>query len=98
MHVIPVDGPEVASQRRFRERLSADVSLRDAYVARKREIVSRGITNAGDYSLAKDDFIRGVLEGPGTPAGQSEARLSASRPDSEHGGRHEDQADEHHGR
>jgi GrpB-like predicted nucleotidyltransferase (UPF0157 family) len=65
VHVIPADWPEVESQRRFRERLSADAALRDAYVARKREILSEGITNGGDYSLAKDAFIRGVLKDPG---------------------------------
>lgn len=62
VHVIPADSPEVETQRRFRDRLSADPVLRDAYVARKREILSEGVTNTGDYSLAKDTFIRGVLD------------------------------------
>lgn len=63
VHVIPADSPEVETQRRFRDRLTADPALRDAYVALKRELLSRGITNSGDYSLAKDTFIRGVLDG-----------------------------------
>ncbi|WNG32425.1 GrpB family protein [Archangium violaceum] len=65
VHVIPADSPEVETQRRFRDRLCADPVLREAYVALKRDILSRGITNSGDYSLAKDSFIRGVLENSG---------------------------------
>ncbi len=42
VHVIPTGSPEVEAQRCFRERLSADPKLRDAYVARKREILSGG--------------------------------------------------------
>jgi GrpB-like predicted nucleotidyltransferase (UPF0157 family) len=63
VHVIPAESPEVETQRRFRDRLCADPALREAYVARKREILSRGVTNSGDYSEAKDTFIRGVLDG-----------------------------------
>lgn len=63
VHVIPDDSPEVETQRRFRDKLRADPELREAYVARKREILAAGITNGGDYSQAKDSFIRGVLNG-----------------------------------
>lgn len=63
VHVIPADSPEVATQRRFRDSLRADPALRAAYVARKREILSQGVTNTGDYSEAKGPFIQGVLGG-----------------------------------
>ena len=40
VHVIPADSPEVEAHRRFRDRLRADPALREAYVARKREIIA----------------------------------------------------------
>ncbi|HEX8436725.1 GrpB family protein [Archangium sp.] len=63
VHVIPADSPEVETQRRFRDRLRADSALREAYVARKREILSQGITNSGDYSEEKGSIIQSILEG-----------------------------------
>jgi GrpB-like predicted nucleotidyltransferase (UPF0157 family) len=63
VHVIPADSPEVENQRRFRERLCAEPALREAYVARKREILSQGVTNSGDYSEAKGPVIQGILKG-----------------------------------
>ncbi|MFP2924130.1 GrpB family protein [Pyxidicoccus sp. 3LG] len=64
VHVIPVESPEVESHRRFRDRLCADPALRDAYVTVKQELLARGITNSGDYSLGKHTFIEGALAGP----------------------------------
>ncbi len=62
VHVIPADSPEVETQRRFRDRLREDPTQRDAYVARKREILAQGITNSGDYSEAKGTVIEGILK------------------------------------
>jgi GrpB-like predicted nucleotidyltransferase (UPF0157 family) len=64
VHVIPADSPEVETQYRFRDRLREDPALREAYVARKREILCQGITNSGDYSEAKGPVIEGILKGP----------------------------------
>ncbi|HEX8539595.1 MAG TPA: GrpB family protein, partial [Cystobacter sp.] len=57
VHVIPADSPEVETQRSFRDRLLATPALREAYVAHKRELISRGVTNTGDYSEAKGSII-----------------------------------------
>jgi len=67
VHVIPADSPEVENHRRFRDRLREDPALREAYVARKRELLAQGITNSGDYSEAKGPVIEGILKGYGGP-------------------------------
>jgi GrpB-like predicted nucleotidyltransferase (UPF0157 family) len=60
-HVISADSPEVAWQRAFREGLRADPALVAAYVARKRAVIAAGVIDGVDYSIAKGDFIEGVL-------------------------------------
>ncbi|MGH2550379.1 MAG: GrpB family protein [Thermomicrobiales bacterium] len=60
VHIIAADAQEVADQRLFRDRLRADHSLVDAYVAKKREILERGITHGPSYADEKTAFIEGV--------------------------------------
>ena len=67
VHVIPADSPEVENHRRFRDTLRADPARREAYVARKREILAQGMTNSGDYSEAKGPVIQGILNGSPEP-------------------------------
>lgn len=61
-HVVAEDSPEVTTNRAFRDRLRADPALRDAYVARKREIIASGVTDTLDYSLSKGDFVQDALQ------------------------------------
>ncbi|MFY0562628.1 GrpB family protein [Archangium lansingense] len=67
VHVIPADSPEVKNQRLFRDRLREDAALREAYVARKRELLTQGVTNSGDYSEAKDTIIQRILKSTRDP-------------------------------
>jgi GrpB-like predicted nucleotidyltransferase (UPF0157 family) len=60
-HVLATDSPEVANFREFRDRLCADQELKDAYVARKREIIASGVGAALDYTMLKGTFIDAVL-------------------------------------
>jgi GrpB-like predicted nucleotidyltransferase (UPF0157 family) len=73
VHVVPDDSPEVEAIRGFRDALRADGDLRDGYVALKREIVARGLTDSVDFSVAKHAYITAVLERlglqPGSPPG-----------------------------
>jgi GrpB-like predicted nucleotidyltransferase (UPF0157 family) len=43
--------------------MRADPALREAYVALKRELLSQGVTNSGDYSNAKGPLIQRILDG-----------------------------------
>jgi GrpB-like predicted nucleotidyltransferase (UPF0157 family) len=61
VHVLAADAPEVAAQRRFRDRLRADPALVAEYVANKRAVLAAGIADADAYNLGKDRFIKGVL-------------------------------------
>jgi len=61
VHVIAMDSPEVLSLRRFRDVLRADSALRDAYEAKKREILKSGVRERADYTHAKGEFIRSVI-------------------------------------
>jgi GrpB-like predicted nucleotidyltransferase (UPF0157 family) len=71
VHVVPADSAEVEAMRGFCGALRADAKLREAYVAVKRDIVARGLTDSVDFSLAKHPYITAVLERlglqPGTP-------------------------------
>ncbi len=60
VHIIANDAPEVAQQRQFRDRLRADRSLVEAYMAKKREILERGITHGPSYADEKTAFITEV--------------------------------------
>jgi GrpB-like predicted nucleotidyltransferase (UPF0157 family) len=68
VHVVPAGSGEVAAMRGFRDALRADQSLRDRYVALKRDIVARGLTEPGAFTHAKRDFIVGALERLGLPS------------------------------
>jgi GrpB-like predicted nucleotidyltransferase (UPF0157 family) len=61
VHVIPADSPEVDAMRFFRACLRADPELVKAYVARKREIISDGITDSAEYCRIKGEFLKAVL-------------------------------------
>jgi len=61
VHVIPAGSPEVEELRFFRACLRADPELLNVYVARKRQIIASGVTDALDYSYAKGKFIKEVL-------------------------------------
>jgi GrpB-like predicted nucleotidyltransferase (UPF0157 family) len=65
IHVISADSPEADGLRRFRDRLRADSVLRDAYVARKREIILAGVVDSVDYCIKKGSFVSRTLEAPG---------------------------------
>ena len=60
-HVISLNSPEAEGFRWFRDRLRGDASLRDAYVACKKEIIARGVVDPVDYSIEKGDFIKDAL-------------------------------------
>jgi len=60
-HVISIESPEADELRRFRDRLSKDQPSREEYVKRKREIIESGVTDTVDYSMAKEEFIRHLL-------------------------------------
>src|SRR6266545_4060898 len=62
VHVVPDDSVEVEAMRGFRDALRADKSLRHGYVLVKRDIVARGLTDPGDFTHAKSEFIVAALE------------------------------------
>ncbi len=74
VHIIAADSPEVAEQRRFRDRLRADPALVAAYVARKRAVLAEGVVDGGGYNRGKESFIQGVLGGPVPGSAKSERR------------------------
>jgi GrpB-like predicted nucleotidyltransferase (UPF0157 family) len=57
VHVISADSEEAVTLPAFRDALRADPALRNAYVARKREIIAGGVTDSLDYCYAKSDFV-----------------------------------------
>ncbi len=61
VHIVPDASPEVLELRGFRDALRSDGSLRRDYEDLKRSIVARGVTNAGDFTQAKRDFIIATL-------------------------------------
>ena len=67
LHVVPTSSGEVAAMRGFRDALRADQALRDRYVALKRDIVARGLTEPRAFTHAKRDFITATLERLGLP-------------------------------
>ncbi len=60
-HVISRDSHEAGELIRFRDRLRADPVLREAYVARKREIIRKGVADSIEYSIVKGSFVQDVL-------------------------------------
>ncbi|MBN2084517.1 MAG: GrpB family protein [Anaerolineales bacterium] len=61
-HVIARGSDEASELMRFRDRLRADPELRNAYAARKREILKMGIADSLEYSIIKGSFVRDALE------------------------------------
>jgi GrpB-like predicted nucleotidyltransferase (UPF0157 family) len=57
VHVVAGDAEEVGVLCGFRDRLRADPILRDAYVARKREILAADIRDPLEYSKEKEGFF-----------------------------------------
>lgn len=62
VHIVPDGSPEVRELRGFRDALRSDGSLRRDYEALKRSIVARGLTNASEFTQAKQDFIVAALQ------------------------------------
>ncbi len=63
VHVIAADSQEAAEQLRFRNRLRADPALMNEYVARKREVLIRGVGDSIEYNDGKAEIITRVLKG-----------------------------------
>ena len=61
-HVIASGSAEASELIRFRDRLRADPGLRNAYVARKREIILAGVADSIEYSIIKGEFVRDALD------------------------------------
>ncbi len=61
VHIVPDASPEVLELQGFRDALRSDRSLRRDYEDLKRSIVARGLTNASDFTEAKQDFIVAAL-------------------------------------
>ena len=57
VHVVPESGPETAELRDFRDRLRADPTLVEQYVAAKRAILDAGVRDVDDYAEKKGEFI-----------------------------------------
>ena len=63
VHLMPPGWPEIDTQRRFRDRLSADPALVAEYVALKRAVLTAGVADSGDYNEGKNAFIKEVING-----------------------------------
>jgi GrpB-like predicted nucleotidyltransferase (UPF0157 family) len=61
VHVLAHDSPEVATLRRFRDRLRTEPALVTAYVEEKQELIAAGLTEPRKYSAAKSPFVEAVL-------------------------------------
>jgi len=69
LHVIPAGDSEVTDQRRFRDALRADPALVMEYAERNRAVLAAGVVDGTDYNRGKEAFIRSVLTGESTSAG-----------------------------
>ncbi len=61
LHIVPDASPEIGELRGFRDALRGDRSLRRDYEQLKRSIVARGLTEASQFTHAKQDFIVAAL-------------------------------------
>jgi GrpB-like predicted nucleotidyltransferase (UPF0157 family) len=68
VHVIAASSNEVYALRTFRDRLRRNAALVRDYVARKRNLISHGVTGSPDYARAKAGFISSVLDQETPPA------------------------------
>jgi GrpB-like predicted nucleotidyltransferase (UPF0157 family) len=62
VHVIPTNLDDAVELREFRDALRRDPAMCEAYTARKRAIVSSGMTDALQYTQAKSGWIEGQLD------------------------------------
>jgi GrpB-like predicted nucleotidyltransferase (UPF0157 family) len=62
VHVLAAFSAEVQQLRAFRDGLCADPGLMASYVAAKKAILSEGVTDAVDYALRKEKFIKEALQ------------------------------------
>jgi GrpB-like predicted nucleotidyltransferase (UPF0157 family) len=68
VHVIAASSTEVDALRTFRDRLRRNTALVCDYVARKRNLISHGVTGSPEYARAKAGFISSVLDQESPPA------------------------------
>jgi GrpB-like predicted nucleotidyltransferase (UPF0157 family) len=61
LHIVPTSSRDVRELRGFRDALQADEQLRREYEKLKRDIVARGLTDAVDFTEAKQSFIVATL-------------------------------------
>ena len=62
-HVLETGCDEIQAMRAFRDHLRADDTLREAYAAAKRSIVSASVTDSLDYCERKGEFVSKFLAG-----------------------------------
>ena len=70
IHVLSEAADEVAELLEFRDRLRSDAALREAYIARKREIIEGGVSDPLEYCYAKGEFIDECLGRRGDNGGK----------------------------
>jgi GrpB-like predicted nucleotidyltransferase (UPF0157 family)/SAM-dependent methyltransferase len=61
VHVLPAGSAHARAHRHLRDLLRADPGLRDEYVALKRSLVARGITQPQEFSIAKGPWLAAVF-------------------------------------
>jgi GrpB-like predicted nucleotidyltransferase (UPF0157 family) len=61
VHLVAIGSPFWLDHLAFRDRLRADVALRDAYAALKWELAGRFPNDRASYIEGKTDFVRSVL-------------------------------------
>ena len=61
LHIVAAGSAEAEDMRYFRDCLRADPELRSAYVAYKKKILAKGVSDSVDYAIAKGEFIRQCL-------------------------------------
>lgn len=57
VHIVPAESTELAELVDFRDRLRAEPSLIQAYIAAKRALIDAGVRDGVDYARAKGQFI-----------------------------------------
>ena len=63
VHMVAIDDPQWLNYLRFRDMLRADGVLRTRYSDLKKTLQVQFAQDRKRYTMAKDDFIRGVLSG-----------------------------------
>ena len=70
VHILSADADEVVGLLEFRDRLRSDAALREAYIARKREIIDGGVSDPLEYCYAKGGFVDECLGRRGKRGGE----------------------------